>query len=96
MTALGFCFVDPEEGEGRYRAIFAPALYQVLFESYTRIRPFASEEQDALEVAIKYAGLTQPVWSMLHWDIYHPGIEIVETNLLYWKFGLDTLSLPSF
>lgn len=96
MTVLGFCFIDPPEHNKQYWSTFDATLYRALCESYTQVRPFTPAEREALEVAVKYVGLTQPVWSMLHWDLYHPGAAIIETNTLYWKFGIDTLALPSF
>jgi len=92
MTILGFCFVESPTPD--MWSIFEPSLYRSLYTSYTQVRPFTKEEDAAIEVALKYAGLTQPVWSMLHWDIYRPNAELVETNTLYWRFGLDTLMLP--
>ena len=92
-TVLGFCFVDQDENSD-FWAIFDPALYRALFEGYTSIRPFTPEELAQLDMALKYVGLTQPLWSMLHWQQYHAGQEMIETNTLYWKYGLDTLTLP--
>ncbi len=93
-TVIGFCFIDEDESSN-YWARFNPDLYMALYEAYTRIRPFSQAEQDVIEVTIKYVGLTQPIWSMLYWQQYHPQQEMVETNTLYWKFGLNTLSLPT-
>lgn len=93
QTVQGFCFVDPETGSD-YWAIFDPELYRALYESYTSVRPFSQYELEHLDDAMKYVGLTQPVWSMLAWERYHPGEEMVETQLLYRKFGLDKLTLP--
>ena len=93
MTMLGFCFVDQPEGSD-YWALFDPQLYRALFESYTSVRPFSAYELAHLDAALKYIGLTQPVWSMLMWEQYHPGEEMIEANLLYWKFGLHELTLP--
>ena len=93
-TMLGFCFIDQSEGSD-YWAIFDPELYRALFESYTSIRPFSAYELAHLETALKYVGLTQPAWSMLMWEQYHPNQEMIETNLLYWKFGLHELTLPA-
>lgn len=91
-TVLGFCFI--EEHTSAYHAIFAPNLYKALYDGYTSVRPFSQEEEEAIEAAVKYMGLTQPVWSMLHWDQYHPGQDMVETNTLFWAFGLDTFEVP--
>lgn len=93
-TVLGFCFVDMDESSP-YWALFDANLYRALYKSYTSVRPFSNAEHVAITVAIKYVGLTQPVWSMLYWSQYHPGQEMIETNTLYWKFGLDTLELPA-
>jgi Ser/Thr protein kinase RdoA (MazF antagonist) len=92
-TVLGFCFVDQDEGTD-FWAIFDPVLYRALFEGYTSIRPFSPEELAQLDAAMKYVGLTQPVWSMLNWQQYHSGQKMIETNTMYWKYGLDTLTLP--
>ncbi len=92
-TVLGFCLVDGEESSN-YWAKFNPDLYCTLYDAYVQVRPFSVAEQDAIAVAIKYVGLTQPVWSMLHWHQYHPDTEMIETNTLYWKFGLDALKFP--
>jgi Ser/Thr protein kinase RdoA (MazF antagonist) len=93
-TMLGFCFVEqPEDSD--YWAIFDPELYRALFESYTSVRPFSVYELAHLDSALKYVGLTQPVWSMLMWEQYHPNQEMIETNTLYWKFGLHELTLPA-
>jgi Ser/Thr protein kinase RdoA (MazF antagonist) len=92
-TVLGFCFVD--EAEPPNWAKFNPDLYCALYNAYMQVRPFSVAEQDAIAVAIKYVGLTQPVWSILHWHQYHPDTEMIETNTMYWKFGLDALSLPA-
>jgi homoserine kinase type II len=93
QTVQGFCFVDQGE-RSEYWALFDPELYRALYESYTSIRPFSAYELSHLDAAMKYVGLTQPVWSMLMWEQYHPGQELVETNLMYWKYGLDRLTLP--
>ncbi len=93
-TVLGFCFINEEES-ANYWAKFKPDLYLALYDAYVQVRPLSGAEQDAIEVAIKYVGLTQPVWSILHWHQYHPDTEMIETNTLYWKFGLDALSLPT-
>ncbi|GCE15971.1 phosphotransferase [Tengunoibacter tsumagoiensis] len=92
-TVLGFCFIDEPEGAD-YWAIFDPNLYCALYQSYTSIRPFSDYEKAHLDYAFKYVGLTQPVWSMLMWDQYHQGQEMIETNTMYWKFGLDKITLP--
>lgn len=92
MTVLGFCFEETESSE--FWATFNSQFYHALYAGYTQVRPFTREENDSIEIALKYCGLTQPVWSMLHWDTYHPGVELVETNTLYWKFALDKLALP--
>lgn len=94
-TVLGFCFVEQDEGSD-YWACFDPELYRPLYEGYTSVRPFSQYEQDYLDDALKYVALTQPVWSMLMWEQYHPGEKMIETNLLCWKFGVDTLTLPVF
>ena len=93
-TVLGFCFIDEAESS-HYWATFHPELYHALYDAYVQVRPFSLAEQDAIVVAIKYVGLTQPVWSILHWQQYHPDTEMIETNTLYWKFGLNALRLPS-
>lgn len=93
-TVLGFCFIDADEASN-YWAKFNPDLYHALYAAYVQVRPFSIAEQDVIEVAVKYVGLTQPVWSILHWQQYHPDTEMIETNTLYWKFGLDTLRLPT-
>jgi Ser/Thr protein kinase RdoA (MazF antagonist) len=93
-TVLGFCFVEQSEGSD-YWAIFDPELYRALFESYTGVRPFSAYELAHLDAALKYVGLTQPVWSMLMWEQYHPNREMIETNLMYWKFGLHEMMLPA-
>ncbi len=94
-TMLGFCFVEQDEGSD-YWALFDPELHRTLYEGYTSVRPFSQYEQAHIDDALKYVALTQPVWSMLMWEQYHPGEKMVETNLLYWKFGMDTLTLPRF
>ena len=88
MGVLGCCFVESTDPE--YRGTFDPQLYKAFHAGYSQVRPLSQAEQDAIEIAVKYAGLTQPVWSMLYWDQYHPGEEMIETNTLYWRFGLDT------
>ncbi len=94
-TVLGFCFVEQGEGSD-YWAIFDSSLYHALYEGYTSVRPFSRQEQEHLNDVLKYVGLTQPVWSMLMWEQYHPGEEMIETYLLYWKYGLDKLRLPMY
>lgn len=95
QTVIGFCFIDQDE-DSDYWALFDPELYRALYAGYTSVRPFSQYEQEHLDDALKYVGLTQPVWSMLMWEQYHAGQQMVETNLLYWKFGLDKLTLPNF
>ncbi len=92
-TVLGFCFIDQPAGH-EYWAIFDPDLYRALYAVYNNIRPFSVYEQAHLDDALKYVGLTQPVWSMLMWEQYHKGQKMIETNTMYWKFGLDMLTLP--
>jgi Ser/Thr protein kinase RdoA (MazF antagonist) len=93
QTVQGFCFVE-DAAQPEYWAVFDPDLYRSFYEGYTSIRPFSQYELEHLENAFKYVGLTQPVWSMLAWERYHPGEEMAETRLLYWMFGIDTLTLP--
>ncbi|GLV53512.1 homoserine kinase [Dictyobacter sp. S3.2.2.5] len=94
MTVLGFCFVDAPEGSD-YWACFDPELFQSLFSGYQSIRPFSDYELTHLDAAFTHTGLTQPLWTMLNWEQYHPGEEMVETNLLYWKYGLPDIRLSS-
>ncbi len=93
QTVQGFCFVE-DAAQPQYWAVFDPDLYRAFYQSYASIRPFSQYELEHLDDAFKYVGLTQPVWSMLAWKQYHPDEEMVETQLLYWKFGLDKLTLP--
>lgn len=93
QTVLGFCFIE-HTTDSKYGAAFDPELYCALYEGYISIRPFSTYEKAHLDDALKYVGLTQPVWSMLMWQQYHLGEEMIETTLLYWAFGLDTLILP--
>lgn len=93
QTVQGFCFVDQEEGSD-YWSLFDPDLYRAFYESYTSVRPLSQYELDHLDDAMRYVGITQPVWSMTVWEQYHPGQTMIETNLYYWKCGLDKLTLP--
>ena len=95
QTVQGFCFVDQDK-DSDYWALFDPELYRALYESYTSIRPFSEYELAHLDEAMRYVGIIQPIWSTLMWDQYHPGEEMIETNLLYWKYGLDQFILPVF
>lgn len=95
QTVLGFCFIEHTTDAKPWAAAFDPELYRALYEGYTSIRPFSAYEKAYLDDALKYVGLTQPVWSMLMWSQYHPGEEMIETNRLYWAFGLDKLTLPA-
>ena len=89
-TVLGFCFRE-QDANADFWAIFDP---RALFEGYTSLCPFSSDELEQLDAALKYVGLTQPVWSMLNWQQYHPGEEMIETNTRDRKYGLDALVLP--
>jgi Ser/Thr protein kinase RdoA (MazF antagonist) len=93
QTVIGFCF-DETTANADYWAVFDSDLYRALYQGYTSIRPFTKYELEHLDDALKYVALTQPVWSMLAWERYHPGEEMVETRLLYWMFGIDKLTLP--
>jgi len=93
QSALGFCFVDQPAGSD-YWALFDTELYRALYESYTSVQPFSEYEREHLDDALRYAGITQPVWSMAVWEQYHPGQTMIETNTLYWKYDLDKLTLP--
>lgn len=93
QTVVGFCFVEQDAGSD-YWALFNAELYRALYAGYTSIRPLTPYEQAHLDAALKYVGLTQPAWSMLMWEHYHPGEQMIETNLLFWKYGLDKLTLP--
>ncbi len=92
QTVLGFCFRDRPAGP--WRADFDADLYLALYEGYASVRPFTGVEIAGLDAALRWVGITQPVWSILVWDQYHPGREMLETDTLYWAFGLDELSLP--
>ncbi len=94
QTVIGFCFVESTAGSECW-AVFDPDLYCALYRGYTSIRPFTPYELEHLDNALKYVALTQPVWTMLAWEQYHPGEEMVETRLLYWMFGINTLTLPA-
>ena len=93
QTMLGFCF-NEHATDAEYWAVFDASLYVALYEGYTSVRPFSPYEKAHLDDALKYVGLTQPVWSMLVWPQYHPDEEMIETTRLYWAFGLDKLTLP--
>lgn len=86
MTVLGFCFT--QEATSPATMTFLSNLYNGLFEGYSQIRLFSSYEEEHIEAAVKYAGLTIPVWFMLHWETYFPGEDLEETKLFYWKYGL--------
>lgn len=92
-AVIGFCFVEHCD-DSTNRIVFCPEYYSALYKSYTSIRSFSAYEEAHLNDALQYVGLTQPVWSMLTWGQYHPGQEMIETNLMYWKWGLDKLTLP--
>ncbi|GCE09856.1 phosphotransferase [Dictyobacter aurantiacus] len=94
MTVLGFCFVDAPEGSDLW-ACFDPELFQALFSGYQSVRLFSDYELAHLDAAFTHTGLTQPLWTMLNWEQYHPGEKMVETNLLYWKYGLPDIRLSS-
>ncbi|GER89831.1 hypothetical protein KDW_39930 [Dictyobacter vulcani] len=94
QTVIGFCFVEPPTGSDCW-AVFDPDLYRALYTGYTSIRPFTGYELEHLNNALKYVALIQPVWTMLVWERYHSGQEMVETRLLYWMYGIDTLTLPT-
>jgi homoserine kinase type II len=81
-SILGFCFVDQPS---RW-VEFAPHLYTSLLDGYLQIRLLTSDEQTHLEAAVKYACLTQPIWSLLQ------GEELKDLPLLLWI--LDTWALP--
>ncbi|GCE24421.1 hypothetical protein KDK_82210 [Dictyobacter kobayashii] len=83
----------PEGSE--YWACFDPDLFRALFTGYQGVRPFSDYELAHLDAAFAHAGLTQPVWTMLNWAQYHPDTEMIETNLLYWKYGLPDIRLSS-
>ena len=93
QTVIGFCFIE-HATDTKYWADFDPDLYRALYEGYTSVRPFSDYEKAHLDDALKYVGLTQPVWSMVAWQQYHPDEEMIETTRLYWAFGLDKLTLP--
>jgi Ser/Thr protein kinase RdoA (MazF antagonist) len=94
QAVIGFCF-DETTANVDYWAVFDPDLYRALYRGYTSIRPFTEYELEHLDDALKYVALIQPVWSMLAWERYHPGEEMVETRLLYWMFGIDKLTLSA-
>ena len=54
--------------------------YKSLYDDYTRIRAFTPEEESAVELAVKYACLTQLVLPLLQ------GEELAEDHIsiLYW------------
>lgn len=95
-TVIGFCFIERWDENSYLGADYYPEFYQALYEGYNDIRPFSVQEKARLNDALQYVGLIQPVWTMLLWQHYHPEEEMVETNTLYWRFGLDKLTLPVF
>lgn len=92
-TVLGFCFVEHPQD---LRTAFNPHFYAALYEGYVSVRPFYAKEKAHLGDALRYVGLTQPIWSLLNWEQYHPGQEMRETQTMYWQFGLNALTLPMF
>lgn len=92
MTVLGFCF--HEANTPHWHGTFSPVAYTSLYRGYTSVRPLIDLERRQLGAALQYVGLTQPVWSLLHWDQYHAGEPLDEQRTLYWRYGLDTLRLP--
>ncbi len=75
-SVLGFCFVDQPDSS----VAFDVHLYKSLYDGYTRIRAFTPEEERAVELAVKYACITQLVLPLLQ------GEELTEDHIsiLYW------------
>lgn len=93
MTILGFCFHEVVEPE--WRGTFDPDAYAALYASYSALRTFTDDERAQMDAALRYVGLTQSVWSLLHWDLYNPGEPLDETRTLYCRYGLHTLNVPA-
>jgi len=93
MTVLGFCFV--KETTPVFTVKFHPDFYGSLFDGYSQVRLFSPHEQEYIETAVKYAGLTMQAWFMLHWDTYFSGQVFEEHKLPYFQYGLHSWKLTS-
>ena len=81
MSLLLFCFV---------RRRFQQNLCAHLLDGYTTIRPLTKNEDDQLEVAVKYVGLTLSTYMLLQFMVYYPDDHLKAMRTFYWDYQLDT------
>lgn len=80
VCVLNFCF--SQKG-------FDQDLYLALYESYTYIRHLSKEERNAIELAVKYMGVTGSVTFLVQFGVYHPDEQLKASHAFYWQLGLD-------
>lgn len=85
MAIIGCCFKDN---------FFQADLYNELYRSYTKIKPFTEGEEEKLEDAVKYAALTTAIWRFLNHNYYHPDEKLKNRFQAFWKQGLDKWQKP--
>ena len=80
MAVLMFCFV---------KRIFHPPLFISLMDSYMQVRTLIRDEQEQLEVAVKYVSLTISTYFLLQ-SLQNPSSETAKGLLgFYWSFDFD-------
>jgi homoserine kinase type II len=84
VCVLNFCF-SPKG--------FDQDLYLALYESYTRLRHLSKEERNAIELAVKYMGVTGSVSFLVQFGVSYPDEHLKASHTFYWHLGLDQWTL---
>jgi len=84
LCVLNFCF--SQKG-------FDQDLYLALYESYTRVRHLSKEERNAIELAVKYMGVTGSVSFLVQFGISYLDEQLKASHTFYWQLGLDQWTL---
>jgi Ser/Thr protein kinase RdoA (MazF antagonist) len=84
MSVLLFCFVERR---------FQQNLFVHLLDGYTAVRPLTKDENDQLEIAVKYVGLSISMYFLLQFMLYHPDDHLKAMRTFYWDFQLDTWTI---
>ncbi len=84
VCVLNFCF--SQKG-------FDQDLYLALYESYTHIRHLSKEERNAIELAVKYMGVTGAVTFLVQFGVSYPDKQLKASHAFYWQLGLDKWKL---
>ncbi|HEY5003826.1 MAG TPA: phosphotransferase [Ktedonobacteraceae bacterium] len=80
MAILMFCFV---------KRIFQPSLFASFMDGYMQFRPLIQDEQEQLEIAVRYAALMVSTYFLLQSLQDHAATSAKDLQEFYWSLDFD-------